>query len=647
MSKTCVCKKFNDQQKAEFKKTIQKALKVLNKKNFYMIIHGASFPSDKNRDTGFGTYNSENAKKFIEFANTFGFNGIQLGPDGKTKAVDSSPYTATLFSNNPMFIDLYQLTTEEFGEILTEEACRKIANGNPATSNNTAYEYAYKEYNKALREAFRNYKSKLAQKDKKTKQLNRKFNTFVENNALWLEKDAVYEALSVKHGNDYWPVWQDELDKKLYCPGHQFTQEQADQRMLEIKEKFAEEIEFYRFVQFIAYVQKQNTKKYLKKKGMKTVADAQVAFSDRDFWANQYYFLENYYLGCPPDFFAEDGQAWGFPVLDPDKVFNPDGTLADGGKILKARFEKMFEENPGGVRIDHIIGLVDPYVYKKDHRPKPEEGAARLYSSPEHGELGKYAIVTHENLNHEFTPDNEHRIKNLSDDQVKQYARILEQIVIQSAQEKGIEKEAIICEDLGTVTNPVLEVMDKLELSGLRVTEFVDPEAENHPYRVKNTAKIHWVMIGSHDNAPLTCWLDELYGQNKIGLHARNLAEDLKPSQVEEFKQGLIENRSKFITAKFAELFASSAENIQVFFADFFGMKQRYNQPGTSGDQNWSLRVPNNYECFYYDQLAGGEALNLPEALIMAIESRGSSFASKQKTLISKLQSYAEIISRR
>lgn len=637
-----MCKNFTQKERDEFKKTIQESLDVLNKKNFYMIVHGSSFPSETDKDTGFGTYNSESAKKFFEFINSMGFNGIQLGPDGKTKAIDASPYTATLFSNNPMFIDLYQLISKDFGEILTEEECQKIANGNPSKNNYTAYEYAYKEYNKALREAFRTYKTKLSKNDKKVKQLKKEFDKFIEENSLWLEKDSIYEALSVKHGNDYWPIWDDELDKKLYCPGHQFTQEQADQRMLEIKEKFAEEIEFYQFVQFLAYMQKQNTKKFVSKKGMKTVADAQVAFSDRDFWANQYYFMEDYYLGCPPDYFSVDGQAWGFPVIDPNKLFSPDGTLADGGKILKARFEKMFEENPGGVRIDHIIGLVDPFVYKKENNPKPEEGAARLYSSPENEELKKYAIPTEENLNHEVTPDNEHRIINLSDDQIKQYARLLDKIVIQSASEKGIGKECIICEDLGTVTNPVLEVMDKLELSGLRVTEFVDPEVENHPYRIKNTEPMHWVMVGSHDNASLVSWLDEVYEQNKIELHAKNLAEDLNPSNMDEFKQEIIENRSKFITAKFAELFASSAENIQVFFPDFFGLKQRYNQPGTSGDQNWSLRVPNNYECLYFDQLNKGEALNLPDALVMAIESKGNKFAAKHEALLKKLKNYSE-----
>lgn len=619
MSNKCQCETITEEQTTDYKQTIKKALKALKKKNFGMIIHGASFPSKKDQDVGFGSYNSEGSKEFIEFLYSMGFNCIQLGPDGKTKSVDASPYIGTMFSNNPLFIDLYLLTTEEYGSILSEETFKNIVKNNPATPNRTAYEYIYSEHNKALREAFLNWKP-----DKKFKQ-------YFEENNYWLEKDAIYEALCVKHGNDYWPVWNDELDKSLFVDGVE-----SEKRLIEIKSFFEKEIEFYQFTQYILYKQKQNTQKLLNKYKIKTIADCQVAFSDRDYWANQCYFLPGYFLGCPPDLFSADGQAWGFPVMNPDMLFNEDGTLGEGGKILKSRFEKMFKENPGGVRIDHIIGLIDPYVYKQGCLPKPDQGASRLYSSPEHEELAKFAIPTEENLNQEVGPENEKRIIDLNEKQIKQYAQILEKIVIQAASEKGIEKESIICEDLGTITNPVLKVMEALELSGLRVTEFVDPVDPEHPYRITDTAPQHWVMTGSHDNAPITCWVNEQYETGQIEIHAANLAEDLGLD-----KQELIENRSKFITAKFAELFASPAENVQVFFADFFGINERYNMPGTAGNQNWSLRVPNNFKCFYNTQLEMGEALNLPQALILAIKAKGKKFANKNKELIEKLETIA------
>ena len=90
---------------------------------------------------------------------------------------------------------------------------------------------------------------------------------------------------------------------------------------------------------------------------------------------------------------------------------------------------------------------------------------------------------------------------------------------------------------------------------------------------------------------------------------------------------------------KLAEIFASKSANIQVFFTDFFGIKDTYNKPGTSGDKNWSLRVPDNFEEVYCSNLKdNGLALNLPLILKMAIEARGSKFASKHKGLLKDLQ---------
>ena len=87
------------------------------------------------------------------------------------------------------------------------------------------------------------------------------------------------------------------------------------------------------------------------------------------------------------------------------EMYNADGSLDDGGQLLKNLYKKMFRENPGGVRIDHIVGLIDPWVYKQGKKPKIEQGAGRLYSSPEHPELSKYAIARMEDLDTELTAD--------------------------------------------------------------------------------------------------------------------------------------------------------------------------------------------------------------------------------------------------
>ena len=140
----------------------------------------------------------------------------------------------------------------------------------------------------------------------------------------------------------------------------------------EIQEKYSDEIEFYSFCQFVLEVQNEATKKFALKKGIKMIADRQVAFSDRDAWAYQSLFLEGWCLGCPPDYFSKDGQAWGFPVMDPEKMYNADGSLGEGGILMKNLYKKMFKENPGGVRIDHMVGLIDPWVYVSGKKPKIE-----------------------------------------------------------------------------------------------------------------------------------------------------------------------------------------------------------------------------------------------------------------------------------
>ncbi|MFQ8625602.1 MAG: 4-alpha-glucanotransferase [Candidatus Gastranaerophilaceae bacterium] len=89
--------------------------------------------------------------------------------------------------------------------------------------------------------------------------------------------------------------------------------------------------------------------------------------------------MKGWCLGCPPDYFSKDGQAWGFPVMDPERLYNADGSWTRRS-IIEKSLQKMFEKI-GGVRIDHIVGLIDPWVYKAIKKPKIEQGAGRLYSS--------------------------------------------------------------------------------------------------------------------------------------------------------------------------------------------------------------------------------------------------------------------------
>jgi len=633
----------------ELKNITQKALKALSKKNFALITHGASFPSQEGLNTGTGSPVSDGAVSLVDFASGI-FNCIQLGPAGKTKAVDSSPYTGTIFSNNPLFIDLQPLATSKWANILSVETLNDIIQNNPAKHEpKVAYSYIFAKQDEALKEAFYNFEKKLETKeslnpeDKKIiEKIEKDFQKYKKENQSWLEKDSVYEALSTKHGNDYWPLWADETDKNLFNAKTKEQETQAKERLAEIKKEYVEVIGFYSFCQYVIATQKDEILEYADSNGIKMIADRQVAFSDRDVWAYQHFFLEGWFLGCPPDFFSLDGQAWGFPIMDPEKTFHEDGSLSEGGKLLKALYKKMFKENPGGVRIDHLVGLIDPWVYKRGALPKVEEGAGRLFSSPEHGELSKYAIATMDDLDQTLEPDKEYRVKSLNKDQIKKYGMLLEKIVIAAAKEEGLTKNEIICEDLGTVTYPVEQVMKEYGLLGMRLTQFVVPEKPEHAYRCKNITEHSWAMVGTHDNEPIAMWADKMVNTHDAYLHAQNLVEDLLPKerefQKDETIARLTQDTNYLRKTKLYEIFASKAENIQIFFTDFFGIYDVYNKPGTSGDQNWSLRLPDNFEDFYFEQLKHDKGVNLPEILRLAIEARGKDFVLKNKDLITELE---------
>jgi len=621
----CVAEKYSNVIGEKAKKVLRKALKTLGKKNFVMIMHNGSFPSLEEQNTGFGTINSQAGHEFIEYSSGL-FDAIQLGPAGKTKSCDSSPYTGTIFSANPLFIDLASLTTKVWNNLLSEETYREIVENNPNKhTNRTAYSYIYRQQDIALREVWNNYKANPPKK------MAKEFEKFKKENAYWLDKDALYEALIIENGNDYWPSWTNENDKHLLNPKSYEEKMEFGKRIEEIETRYADDIEGYKFVQYICAKQNEETLKFALKNKVKMIADRQVAFSDRDTWAYQSLFLEGWCLGCPPDYFSKDGQAWGFPVMDPEKLYKADGSLDEGGILMKNLFRKMFKENPGGVRIDHIVGLIDPWVYKAGKKPMIEQGAGRLYSSPEHPELSKYAIPSLDDLDMEVDADKEKRVKKLSKAQIKLYGRLIEKIVIAAAEEEGLDKDAIVCEDLGTLTNPVASVMKEYKLQGMKLTQFTEPDKEEDPYRCCNIGEKCWAMVGTHDNQPVKMWADSMINTHEGYLHVKNLVDDLfAEAQNKDDIIVRMTNDANFLTeTKLVELFASKAQNIQIFFTDYFNVYDVYNRPGTSGDQNWSLRLPNNYKELH--------AINLALLLKLAIIARGSEFAKKNEKLIKEL----------
>ena len=608
--------------------SISEGLRVLDKE-VGLIIHNSSVPSQKGVNLGIGSLLSILSEKlFMPFVKSHGMTKVLQDPTFIRKSLDNfSPYDPLSTSKNIFMIPLERLASEEYGGILSKVTLKNIVARKEQENNpdNVNYLNMSKEYDVALNEAYTRFimrtddrftdSSAKPKQIEKAKTLAIDFDKFKVEKREELEPNAIYEILSKKYGEEDWKKW-DEIDRNLY------DSPQNAERLQQLKEENADEIDFYMFKQWLAEREIAKTNKRNKKLGIDLVADTPIAFTPAEEWLHKDLFIEGLSLGCPPDFFSSEGQRWGFAVINPKKLFNPDGTLGKGGEFLKKRYEDIFKSSPGGVRIDHLIGLIDPFVYAEDEPHMTNENSGRLYTSPWHARLRDYTKFTDE-----------------------EFAAIFEKIIFPAAEKYGITKDNIICEDLGYVTETVKRIMNKLNLTGMSLTQY--------GYSGVDTPAKNVIMLGGHDNKSYIEFTDDLFarssslgeGRDRFMFKTHILGSDtvVPGKDVNMYREELRSDKKKFMAASFAELFTSPAKKVHIFFTDFFGIGKTYNVPGAKKGC-WELRAPENFEDLYYKNLSEGIGLNLPEAIATAIRQKGTDFSNQHKNLLRKLDFFTNIL---
>jgi hypothetical protein len=98
---------------------------------------------------------------------------------------------------------------------------------------------------------------------------------------------------------------------------------------------------------------------------------------------------------------------------------------------------------------------------------------------------------------------------------------------------------------------------------------------------------------------------------------------------------------TRLAVAKLAELFVGPARNVMVLFTDLLGMREVYNRPGTVSEENWSLRIPPDFETRHAAERQAGRALDLPRVLALAMRARGTDFARAHAPLVAALDQRA------
>lgn len=574
-----------------YTESINKGLGLLNKQ-LDLILHNSSAPTIKAENTGIGSLFSRTVQqKLIPFLKEHGFSNIQQEPNGFRKSGDNSPYAPEAETKNIFMIPLEKLASNEYGNILSKETFQKIVLNNPNPSN-VDYNYIRKMYDVALKEAYQNSKN-----SKEFLEFKNKFGDDYEKSALFRILNDVYKG----------EKWSD-LDLNLYS----LKTKEAEERIKELKTTHKDEYDYYIFNQMILEKENKKSNELAQKSGVKIIGDSPVAQSAVDEWVNKDLFLKGKSIGCPPDFFSKSGQRWGFKYYAPENIFNKDGSLGKAGEVLKQKYERYFASFPGGVRIDHTIGLVDPFIYTNASDKMTRANSGRIYSP----KLSTRIIAFFTNKIDSIFAG---KYRKKSDDE---YAAMFNKIIIPAAKKYNLDKSSLICEDLGDRNIPTERVMKKLGLSGITLTQF-DKRGAKAPE--KNT-----IMIGSHDNASFLEYVDELFkdvNSKRFMTKTKYLAKDTMPKGAskqfkKEYLKGIRSDKLKFIQACFTDLFASPAKRVQIFFADFWGIGKTYNKPGTNVG-NWELRVGENFEDDYYKAVLEGKAPNLAQVIASALRHRG------------------------
>ena len=396
-----------------------------------ILLHISSLPSRY----GIGTLGRE-AYAFADFLHAAGQKYWQLLPLGPTSYGDSPYQSFSTFAGNPYFIDL---------ELLAEDGLLDRAE---LEVIDWGGEPGYVDYGKIYQSRFDVlYKAFRAGYPRDREAVER----FAKENK-WLDNYALFMALKRHFGMKSWLQWP-EADIRLHKP-------EAVERW---RKELAEDVQFFSYLQYIFFQQWEALREYIHSLGIQIIGDLPiyVAGDSSDVWAEPEFFqlgednVPKEVSGVPPDYFSADGQLWGNPLYDYDRM------RADGYGWWIRRVEgagRLFDI----IRIDHFRGLESYWAV-----PYGEETArkGRWRKGP-----GMELVGTLTNW-----------FPNLS----------------------------FIAEDLGFLTPEVHKLLRSSGLPGMKVLEFAFDAREPSNY-LPHTYSPHCVCyVGTHDNETVMQWREQ------------------------------------------------------------------------------------------------------------------------------------------
>lgn len=374
-------------------------------------------------DYSCGSFGGE-AKEFVDFLAESGFSYWQVLPFCQVDESNSPYKSYSAFGGNPFFIDLPTLHKKG---IITKAELESARQRSPFLCE---YDRLASERLPLLRKA-----SKRVSSDER-----KKISVFISEHGE-LAEAAKFLALREANGGRPWQKWTASIPD-------------------------GDELFFWQFVQYEFFTEWQEIKRYANGKGISIIGDIPIYVSadSADVWAHREEFLLNgdgnpsRVAGVPPDYFCEDGQLWGNPLYDWDRM------RSNGYTWWIKRIEHMLTLFDG-VRIDHFRGLASYWSVPADA------------STAKEGEW----------------------VKGPGEDFID--------ALLRTAKDR-----LIIAEDLGDITEDVISLLDHSGLPGMRVFQFAFLGDKNSPHLPHNYPRNCVAYTGTHDNNTLLGHVWEISG---------------------------------------------------------------------------------------------------------------------------------------
>ena len=347
------------------------------------------------------------------------------------------------------------------------------------------------------------------------------FDKFCTENGSWLPDFALFMALKGKFGGKPWYEWEHSL---------KFRDHDA---MWAIRQELKDEIRFYSFVQYLFYTQWTGLRTYANNNGIRIIGDVPiyVPLDSVEVWSSPELFQLDETLtpsvvaGCPPDGFTADGQLWGNPLYRWD-VIEQDGFAWWIRRMGAA--SKLYDM----IRLDHFRGF------------------EAFWSVP-------YGDATARNGKWNKGPG----------------------MAFVNALKKGLPEVQFIAEDLGFLTQEVLDLRDESGWPGMKVLEFAFDSREPSEYLPHSYTSNSVCYTGTHDNMTMRQWF-----------------ETATPEAVEYCCEYLALTKSEGLVRGTVRAAMGSVSDLCVIqMPDWLelGSEARMNFPGTLSDANWTWRAKN------------------------------------------------------